>query len=448
MTMLLMPTSSAGDFDNWEDGDEVDITGHSFDEEYWTAEDVSNTTEDGKDVSFTVSYINYSGVQVFFVAFNSISDENGTGTLPYQMYGLHYFTPEGREIFIVATFAFLMVYNDTNTNNIPDNNEDKFIVQPFGLGNESWTPETTVTSVEKVGEGHYRFGITYENMYGGIFLGKLPWFIAKFTEFTITYDVQIDEETGEVTTETYYTLGQVVEAYQWFVIYWEVDPSEVISENMSIAAVHHVTVFASNYKLTSGGSGNTLNKDETAEVEEVTVRVGDNDERAFRISLQGTFDLLDEGTDPHTLVEDDKTAYNIIVRSTLADVIIAVVANPLFAISLGASARLASIFGYGLSDHIQDEYTSPRDLAERGLNPFSPSGFKARSFWYAVVFPSWQGYRVEHDPTYTAYFGDGTEAVTDEEGPCASGALILAGAFCIPTASAVSKKRKGKGKKN
>ena len=34
MTMLLMPTSSAGDFDNWEDGDEVEITGHSFDEEY------------------------------------------------------------------------------------------------------------------------------------------------------------------------------------------------------------------------------------------------------------------------------------------------------------------------------------------------------------------------------------------------------------------------------
>jgi hypothetical protein len=442
MTLFLMPTSSAGDFDNWEDGDEEEITGHSFDEEYWTADDVTNKTEEGKDVSFSVSFINYSDVQVFFVAFNSISDENGTGTLPYQMYGLHYFTPDGREIFIVATFAFLMVYNDTNTNNIPDTNEDKYIVQPFGLGNESWVPETTVLSVEKLGEGHYQFGITYKNMYGGIFIGAFPWFIAKFTEFTITYDVKIDDETGEVTTETYYTLGQVVEAYSWFLIYWEVEPSEVITENMSIAAVHHVTVFASNYKVTSGATGNTINKDQTSEVEEIIVQVGNNDERAFRISLQGTFDLLDEGNDPPTVVENDKTAYNIIVRSTLVDIIIAVVANPLFAISLGASARLASIFGYGLSGYIQDEYSSPRDLAERGLNPFSPTGFRARSFWYAVVFPSWQGYRVEHDPTYTAYFGGAEEPTGDDGGPCGSGALILIGAVFIPSASVISKKKK------
>ena len=42
--LLISPTSSAPGFDDWEDGDEVEIFGHSFDEEYWTAS-VSNETE-------------------------------------------------------------------------------------------------------------------------------------------------------------------------------------------------------------------------------------------------------------------------------------------------------------------------------------------------------------------------------------------------------------------
>lgn len=443
VVQVLLPTSSGSGFDDWEEGDEVEITGHSFDEEYWTAPEITNQTEEGKNLSFSVSYINYSGVQVFCVAFNNVTDENGIGTIPYQMFGMHYFTPEGREIFIVATFAFLMVYNDTNSNNIPDTGEDKYVVQPFGLGNETWEPITTVMPVEKLGEGHYRFGIKYENMYASIFLGALPWFVAKFTEFTITYDVIIDDETGEITAETYYTLGQVVETYQWILIYWPRDPAEVITDNMSIAAVHHVTLFASNYRVISGTSGNSINKDETSAIEEVVVEVGNNHERAFKIGLQGTFDLLNESTDPYTVVESDKDAYNIIVRSTLVDIVLAVVANPLFGASLVASARLTSIFGYGLSDYIQSEYSSPKDLAHRALNPFNPSGFKARAFWYAVVFPGWKGYRIEHDPTYTAYFGE--PAVSEEEGElCGAGALVFAGAVCIPSATLVSKKARRK----
>jgi hypothetical protein len=32
--LLLVPTSSAPGFDDWEDGDEEEIFGHSFDDEY------------------------------------------------------------------------------------------------------------------------------------------------------------------------------------------------------------------------------------------------------------------------------------------------------------------------------------------------------------------------------------------------------------------------------
>lgn len=80
--LFLIPNSSAGGLDDWEDGDEVEILGKSFDDEFWTAE-VSNGTENG-EATFVVSYVNYADVQAFLVAFKDVRNENATGTLPYQ----------------------------------------------------------------------------------------------------------------------------------------------------------------------------------------------------------------------------------------------------------------------------------------------------------------------------------------------------------------------------
>jgi hypothetical protein len=43
------------------------------------------------------------------------------------------------------------------------------------------------------------------------------------------------------------------------------------------------------------------------------------------------------------------------------------------------------------------------DLAHRSLAPANKDGFNAYPLWYAVSFPQWDGYRVVHDPVYTAY---------------------------------------------
>jgi hypothetical protein len=216
VAILMIPTSSASGFDEYEDGDEVAILGHSFDEEYFTAS-VTNETEN-HTTEFSVSYVNTSDIQVFLIALKDITGADGAkGVLPYQLFGMHYFTPGGREVFIGAVFAFLMAYNDTTGNNIQDpGNEDVYYIIPFGLGdaNGSYTPQTTVHPVEKLADGHYRFGITYENLFAKIvdgnsalgFLLSLAWPIyhARFSEFTVMYDVTIDEVSGELKTETYY----------------------------------------------------------------------------------------------------------------------------------------------------------------------------------------------------------------------------------------------------
>ncbi|UCF08496.1 MAG: hypothetical protein JSW28_02065, partial [Thermoplasmata archaeon] len=202
--LMLIPTSSASGFDEYEDGDEEEVRGHSFDEEYWTSS-VTNETGNGT-ATFFVSYVNNADVQVFLVGLKDvIGEEGGKGVLPYQLLGMHFYTPKGREVFIGAIFAFLMAYNDTNGNNIQDpGNEDVFYIIPFGLGDEngSYTPTTTVHEVQKLGEGHYKFGVTYTNLFAKIVNGNNPlafWlsvafpiYHARFSELTVMYDVTID----------------------------------------------------------------------------------------------------------------------------------------------------------------------------------------------------------------------------------------------------------------
>jgi hypothetical protein len=445
--LLLVPTSSASGLDDWEDGDEEEITGHSFDEELWTAE-ISNETENGNS-TFVISYVNYENVQAFLVAFKTFENDNGTGTLPYQMYGMHYFTPDGEEVFIGALLAFLMVYDDSNNNSIPNpdspDNEKIYYVIPFGVEkslNESGSYEPIVTPIPatEIEEGHYQFGMRYQNLYAYVsqnpILGLIfqTGWIAKFSELTITYDITINAKTGEVKTETYYTIGQVTELYA-FVLGQreEADPSE-LPDSLGISAVHFVTMFTSKYKVTGETSGNTLSPTTTELADEnVSIAVGEKNERAFAIRFMGEFDLIDEDTG--STIEEDNPAYNILVQAKLNDLL-------LVWWQLGFSAALMSVFAYGLSEHVQEKYTSPRDLAQKSLNPFNPQGFGVRALWYAVCFPSWNGLRVEHDPVYTAYFGDPPSE--DDGGPCGAGALIFAGAVCIPSAGMVSKKKKRK----
>jgi len=78
-TMVASETWPPG---TWEKGDEKTHFGHTFEEEYWTA-DTSNTSDDGVKYTFTTSYVNKDNVQAFLVAFNK-AEKNGTvSTLPY-----------------------------------------------------------------------------------------------------------------------------------------------------------------------------------------------------------------------------------------------------------------------------------------------------------------------------------------------------------------------------
>lgn len=396
----------------WNEGDEAALFGHTFAEEYWTNESIEVQSQAGDDLTFSASYVNFEDVQAFLLCLNMIENSNGTGTLPFQLLKMHNRTPENREVFIAAELAFLMAFDDTyngtgpGQNGLPDpGHEDVLYVVPFGISgtlSSAYPPQVNVHAVQKLGDGHYRFGIQYLNLYAFVspnFLAsailRTGW-IAKFSELTIDYEITMDNTTGVVKAETWYTLGQVTELWAVFLgLPIPANPRD-IPDTMGICVVHFVTVFTSRYQgASTNATGAAINTNINAPVsDDIVLKVGDNGERAMKIGTRGTFDLINETSG--LTVKNDQPALNAIVGAQAVDLV-------LVAWQLGFAAGAMSVFAYALSDHVQVTYQGPLDLAQGSLLPTNREGFNAYPLWYAVSFPQWNGYRVVHDPVYTAY---------------------------------------------
>lgn len=433
-TIVASPASAAPSV--WNEGDEAAWTGHTFSEEYWTSE-ITNDTADGATSTFVASYVDAGPVQAFLIAYKQWEKGNATATLPYQLFGMHYLSPEGRDVFIGGVFAYLMAFNDTypaGGNGLPNpGHEDVYYVLPFGVSNDftndSYPLEVSAIAAEKLGEGHYRFGITYKNMVAKIISANgvgqfwlsavLPIYVARFSELTVTYEITVDNTAHSAKAETWYTLGEVQKLWLWG---QEVDP-HALNETWGIAAVHYGVAFTSAYTVEDGG-GTTLsaNIDQPSAVDEMSFKIGGTN-RFAKIGFRGTFDLYDEpdvgagGSD--TLVSADNNAVNAIVGARPAD-------RLLVLWQYGLSANLFSVFAYGMSPQIRDDFSSPQDLLLR-----AGTKFVGNDFWYAVSFPHWQGYKVVHDPSYEAFFEAPKGGLPGFEAPLAIAAVALTGLVAV-----------------
>ncbi len=398
LPIALMPSALA-----WQAGDEIAVFGHTFDEEYWTNSSIF--VESGADnATLTTSYVGVGEFSAFLIAFNEINTAGGDQlVVPYQLFGMHYKTPGNKEVFIGAIFAFLLVHNETyGSNNLPDvGNEPAWYVVPVANANP-WpevTPAVEPIPATKLGDNHYRFGMRYSNMPARIvaaneseFLNTLIWPILTvlISEIVIQYDIVVDD-TGAVHAETLYTIGQVSAARVLGI--FPADPSELIVDTMEISAVHYLSIFTSRYTVTRATDGNTVTPptSTTPLDDDISIKIGDDDERAFDIGLGREYALINESTDPRTTVSPSETALNTFLGARASDFVLIAWQAPL-------SAWLFAHMAYGLSARARNLYNSPLQLATNAGTAFHNS-----QWWYAVTFPEWNGLRVEQDPVYVAY---------------------------------------------
>jgi hypothetical protein len=403
MPFVLIPNASA-----WTAGDEAAVFGHTFEEEYWTNDSIRIEGDDGTNASLTASFVHVGEFSSFLIAFNNMNTTDGENVtsmiLPYQLFGMYFKTPQNREVFIGAIFAFLLAHNETyGSNNLPDvGNEPAWYVVPLA-SDDTWPeyePSVEPIPATKLSDTHYRMGMRYTNLTCRVVDANNPlgfWISLGFpilqvviSELVIEYDITIDE-TGQVHAETLYTIGQVKELKFWGV---DFHPTELIVETMEISAVHYLAVFTSQYTVaTETGVELTPPTATTPLDEDLSIRVGNNDERAFDIGLGRSYALINETTDPWTTVSSDETALNTLLGVRLSDLILIAWQAPF-------SAWVFAHMAYGLSAQLRSVYATVGDMVN---NVASGAAFHNSQWWYAVTFPEWNSLRVEQDPVYVAY---------------------------------------------
>ena len=413
MPFALIPFTSA-----WQAGDEAAVFGHTFDEEYWTNNNIIISNDNGT-ASFTASYVHVGEFQAFMIAFNNANMSTGQKLiLPYQLFGMHYKTPQNREVFIGAIFAFLLCHNETyGNNNLPDLGVGKDTAWYVVPVNDNTTygvnPLVVPIPATKLGDNHYRFGMHYYNLTCRIVdantpLGfwltlGLPVMTVLLSELTIQYDINIRDD-GSVQAESLYTIGQV---HQMEFLGSPVSPTDYIIDSMKISAVHYLSIFTSQYRVTRATNGNTITPPTatTPMDDNISIVVGSS-ERAFDIGLGRQYSLVNESTNPWDVVSNDETAINCLLGARLGDLI-------LVAWQLPLSAFIFANMAYGLSDTVRTRYSSVNDLVRGTLNG---TAYANSDWWYAVTFPEWNGLRVQQDPVYVAYTNLAAGAITEGGG--------------------------------
>jgi hypothetical protein len=403
MPFVLVPNANA-----WTAGDEAAVFGHTFEEEYWTNDSIRIEGEDGTNASLTTSYVHVDEFSSFLIAFNNmnatVNDEIVQTILPYQLFGMYFKTPQNREVFIGAIFAFLLAHNETyGSNNLPDvGNDPAWYVVPQAASTiwPEYTPSVEPIPAMKISDSHYRFGMRYTNLtcrivdantaFGFWATLIVPVMSAVISELVIQYDITIDE-TGQVNAETLYTIGQVKELRVGLTDY---PPTDIIIESMEISAVHYLSVFTSQYTVeTESGIELEPPTSITPLDEDLRIKVGNNGERAFDIGLGRQYALINETTDPWTTVSPAETALNTLLAARLSDLFLVAWQAPV-------SAWLFAHMAYGLSSQLRSVYATVGDMV---TNVASGAAFHNSNWWYAVTFPEWNSLRVEQDPVYTAY---------------------------------------------
>ena len=398
-------------------GSEALLFDHTFAEAGgWTKELNVTDTDTGNSVELIMHHVNYEGTGAFQAALLALGDvyiaANDThSTFPYQLFGMHFTTPDGHEIFTGAVFAFMFAFNDTgagdhHSNNVRDADEDFWFIVPYGYdgGNRTATPSVSAITMDDTTPGEYRFGVTYENLYARIvdrgslvgFIATLliPFFEVQISELTFEYVVKVNSTSGEITAETFYTIGQVQALYALGASMPIQDVHEAL-ENVTVGAAHFISAWGSTYYTDTGSTTPSPAADwQYANI--TTDALGR--QRAFAVGVRGTYDLLNE-SDGNAVLSSDNPAYSWIMTPVLTDLFLVAWQFPF-------SADFLALWSYAVaSPTLQGLYDGPLDLYNH-----ADTAFNNIAFWYAITFPKFGGYRVVHDPVYTAYSNIGQAA--------------------------------------
>jgi len=386
------------------------------------------------------TYINTSGFQLYYSGLINITAGTGALTIPVQSFIEHYKTPAGKDVLTSSSFIMLLAFNETATSKYddsPDVNDILYASFSWGvdltdiLGDVTKPALSSKTEVIPLTASNndltWTWGMKYTNL-TAVWLrtfidptnatyAAFPAAITTYDELTFTYQLDIDPNNHRATVTANYVVGRMVNL--WF-IEWRwvtiltipVYLPEVIHYNatgkysldgktkQSTETIYQfldrqnikmsIVLFQNSLVLDSIKTQSTYNNQNVTDAEvdvsngEISTKAGNEEIFKTDFGTKATYQLYNYTADPS---ETQYTTHDAVTRTAPR---LGYAKNPLFSIHV-ALLRYVPLIVQHIAPAL---YQRAKDYM---LN------MTYADYFYLISYQTYSGFRVKHDPTYTAY---------------------------------------------
>jgi hypothetical protein len=404
-----------------------------------------------------MNYINTSGLKLFYAGLDNITFGNGAAfRIPMQSFIMHYKTNNRtRDVILASTFLMLLAFNETTSSlypNSPDIND--MLWASFNLGIDlsayNFTLPALNSKTEQIPLTHsddklnWHWGMKYTNLTAiwwrtwlnpnnPHFDNSAPLALTTYDELTFTYNLTINPTTHTATLTENHNIGRLRQLFRfwvngtfpffWYNHYnstgtyrWNTKISDetiydfIQNNQIKMSIVNFQTsILADHETYSQTTTGQDVADTETNVTDTSIATYADDGEKinSADFGTKKTYKLYNYTYDP---TEHNYTTYNSTARTAKA----------------AGFAGNAGLFTY----HIGLMKFLPLVVVHMfpGLYVRATetiSNMSRANYFYLIAYPTYSGYRVEHDPTLTVYLTTTPTSGGETTPPNLGGFLVI-----------------------
>jgi hypothetical protein len=399
---------------------------------------------DNYHANMYMTYVNVNGLKLLYAGLDNITFGNeGYLRIPMQSFIMHYETNQNnRDVVLAQTFLMLMAFNETATSrfaNSPDVNDILYAsfslgydLSAYGATRPALNSKTEIIPLTHTDdELTWSWGMKYTNLTAlwwrtwidpsnPRFENSTPLAITTYDELTFTYMLKIDPAAGTATLQENHVIGRmrdlIVGALPLLWVHYnstgeygmlgrQISGTTIYDyirdDNIKMSIVNFQTsVMADHETYSQTSSGANVTDTETAVTDTSINTLADDGEKIFSADFGAKKDYkrYDYAADP---TESTFNTYE-------------------------SNARTAEIRGFaGNTGLLKYQIGLMRFLPLVVAHMFSAlyaksaqaiTNMNKANYFYIMSYPEYSGFRIEHDPVFTAYIATSEAPATNRQG--------------------------------
>jgi len=400
-----------------------------------------------------MTYVNTSGIKLLYAGLEDITtDESAYLRIPMQSFIMHYKTNENnRDVILSSTFLMLMAFNETANSLYPDSpDKNDVLFASFSLGFDLTALSATLPVLSSKTETIplssspdklvWEWGMKYTNLTAlwwrtwidpgnPRYQNSWPLGLTVYDELTFTYKLVIDPVAGTATLQENHVIGRMKHLFigiipLLWVYYNSTGSYGMLGGKISDETIHdyiqnnglemsiinfQTSVMADHETYSETESGQSVTDAEALVTDTAIDTYADDGEKIFSADFgaKESYKLFNYTDDP---TETEFESYDSTARTTKIGGFAG--NGGLFACHMGLMKFLPAV--------VVHMYPA---LFAKAVSTIA--NMSRANYFYAVAYPQYSGYRVEHDPTFTAYIA-ASQSSTPSIPAGAAGLVILA----------------------